>query len=96
MLRISLWSLLVTAAFALVFGVGGLLYGYSQTQQINVADYHWWFIPKDVTDLRRFLCAGYMHNSSYLGGLIAILVAWAFHVVVRVRTKDSVPDTRTR
>ncbi len=89
MLRVSLWSLLVTVAFTFLFGLGGLLYGYIRTAQINLAEYRGWFIPDDVTDMRRFLCAGYMHNSSYLGGVLAILVAWAFHIVVRLRTKDA-------
>jgi len=74
--------------FAL-FGLGGLLYGYFRTAHINAAEYSQWFIPGDVTDLRRFLCAGYMHNASYLGGVLAILVGWAFHIVVRVRTEDA-------
>lgn len=90
MLRISLWSLLVTVGFTLLFGLCGLLYGWLQTEHIEMAEYRGWFIPKDVTNLRRFLCAGYMHNSSYLGGLLGILVAWAFHVGIRVRTKDAV------
>jgi hypothetical protein len=89
MLRISLWSLVVIVAFTLLFGLCGLLYGYLQTMHVNVAEYRGWFIPDDVTDLRRFLCAGYMHNSSYLGGVLAIPVAWAFHIVVRARTKDA-------
>jgi hypothetical protein len=89
MLRVSLWSILVTVGFTLLFGLGGLLYGYFQTAHIDIAEYRGWFIPYDVTNLRRFLCAGYMHNSSYLGGVLGILVAWAFHIVVRVRTKDA-------
>jgi amino acid transporter len=89
MLRVSLWSVLVTVGFALLFGLCGLVYGYIQTSHIDVAEYRDWFIPDDVTDLRRFLCAGYMHNSSYLGGVLAIFVAWAFHIVVRVRTKNA-------
>lgn len=89
MLRVSLWSLLITVAFTLLFGLGGLLYGYIQTAHVDVAEYRGWFIPDDVTDLRRFLCAGYMQNSSYLGGVLAIFAAWAFHLVVRVRTKDA-------
>ena len=89
MLKVSLWSLLVTVGFTLLFGLCGLLYGYFQTQHIDVAEYRGWFIPDDVTNLRRFLCAGYMHNSSYLGGVLAILVAWAFHIVVRVRVRSA-------
>jgi hypothetical protein len=89
MLRVSLWSLMVTVGFTFLFGLCGLLYGYLRTEHIDPAEYRWWFIPKDVTDLRRFLCAGYMHNSSYLGGVLAILVAWAFHVVAKVRARDA-------
>lgn len=89
MLCISLWSLLVAVGFTLLFGLGGLLYGYAQTAHIDIAEYRGWFIPEDVTDLRRFLCAGYMHNSSYLGGVIAIFVAWAFHFVMRRRMKNA-------
>jgi hypothetical protein len=88
MLRISLWSLLVAVTFTLLFGLSGLLYGYMQTQHIDVAEYRGWFIPEDVIQRRRFLCAGYMHNSSYLGGVLAILVAWVFHAMVKLRTKD--------
>jgi hypothetical protein len=89
MLRVSLWSLLVAVGFTLLFGLGGLIYGYIQTAHIDLAEYRQWFIPDDLTDLRRYLCAGYMHNSSYLGGVLAILVAWAFHVIVKMRTHNA-------
>jgi len=87
--RISLWSFVVCVIFTLLFGLGGLFYGYVQTRAINPADYEGWYIPDGLVDLRRFLCAGYMHNSSYLGGTLAILVAWVFHIVVRIRTRNT-------
>jgi len=88
MLTVSCWSLLVTVAFTLLIGLTGLLYGCIQTRQINVAEYKNWYLPEGVTDLRRFLCAGYMHNASYLGGVLAIPVAWLFHVMVKTRSKS--------
>jgi hypothetical protein len=88
MLIVSLWSLLLVAGFTLLFGLGGLLYGYSRTRHIDIADYRGWYIPENVTNLRRFLCAGYMHNSSYLGGALAIPVAWAFHIVLKIRSSN--------
>jgi hypothetical protein len=94
MLRISLWSLLVTVGFTLLFGLCGLFYGYLQTRHINIAEYGGWFIPADVTDLRRFLCAGYMHNASYIGGVLAIPVAWAFHIAAWMRRKQGHEDSR--
>jgi hypothetical protein len=69
-----------------LFGLGGLLCGYFQTNTINLANYQDWFIPNDVVDLRRFLCVGYMHNASYLGGALSIFVACIFQVVVRIKT----------
>ncbi|HWB14079.1 MAG TPA: hypothetical protein VG826_32935 [Pirellulales bacterium] len=93
MFRMSLWSMLVAVLFTLLFGVGGLLYGYVQMAHIDLADYRGWFIPDDVVDLRRFLCAGYTHNASYLGGVIAVFVAWAFHGwrVAAARADESRP-----
>jgi amino acid transporter len=89
MFRVSLWSILVAVAFTLLFGLGGLLYGDIQTADIDLDDYRGWFIPDDVVDVRRFLCAGYMHNSSYLGGVLAVLVAWAFHGLCRGRERGA-------
>jgi hypothetical protein len=88
MLKVSLWSIMIAAGFTLCFGLCGLVYGYLQTRHVELAQYQNWFIPEDVTDLRRFLCAGYMHNASYLGGAFAIPVAWAFHVVTLLRARE--------
>jgi hypothetical protein len=85
MLKITLWSFAVVIAFTLLIGLCGLLYGWYETRNINLADYQGWFIPDDIVDLRHFLCAGYMHNSAYLGGTLAIFVAAVFHVVVRIK-----------
>ena len=79
MFKVSVWSFGVVVPFTLLFGLCGLFYGYLQTTTIKVAEYRGWFIPDDVVNLRRFLCAGYMHNSSYLGGVLAIVAAWILH-----------------
>jgi len=89
MLVVSIWSLGVVVGFTLLFGLCGLLYGVCRTSgsAINLADYQGWYIPEDVTDLRHYLRAGYMHNASYLGGVLAIVVAWIFHGIVRARAR---------
>jgi hypothetical protein len=86
MLRVLLWSILVACGFALIFALCGLAYGYLQTRNIDLADYRGWFVPQGVA-LRPFLCAGYMHNSAYLGGVLAIPVAWAFQVTIYMRRR---------
>jgi hypothetical protein len=85
MQRALIWSLLVIPAFTLTFALAGLAFGWGQTGTIDLANYRGWFIPAGVTEPRRFLCAGYMHNSAYLGGALSIPVAWLFHLIFRVR-----------
>jgi len=83
MLRALLWSLVVIVSFTLAFALFGLLYGYFRTEQLHLDAYQGWFIPPGLEDPRRFLCAGYMHNAAYLGGLLAVPVAWGFHFAFR-------------
>jgi hypothetical protein len=85
MFRVTVQSLWVTVGFTLMVGLAGLIYGYFRTRQIHLEEYQDWFIPEDVTELRRYLCAGYMHNSSYLGGALGIFAAWAYQWTAKLR-----------
>jgi hypothetical protein len=78
------WSVPFIVAFTLAVALAGLAYGWQQTEAINLATYRSWFVPHDVKELRRFLCAGYMHNSAYLGGALSVPAAWLFHVIFRM------------
>jgi hypothetical protein len=88
MLKITLWSYVIVIVVTFLTGLGGLEYGWIKTQTINLDDYQGWYIPNNLVDLRRFLCAGYVHNASYLGGIIAIFVAAIFQLVVKIRTRE--------
>jgi hypothetical protein len=81
--RSLLWSLPLIAGFTLAIALAGLAYGWLQTGTIERGSYTGWYIPQNVEDLRRFLCAGYMHNAAYLGGALSIPAAWLFHVIFR-------------
>ena len=70
MFRITFRAMLISIGFTLLFGLCGLIYGYCETASIDLTEYWNWYIPSDVVELRRFLCAGYMHNSAYLGGML--------------------------
>lgn len=85
MSRALIQSLIVIASFTMLVALAGLVYGWQQTGAIDLGSYRGWFIPRDVKELRRFLCAGYMHNSAYLGGGLSIAAAWLFHLIFRVR-----------
>ena len=88
MRRALLWSLLVIAIFTLTIALTGLAYGWGHTRTIDIGSYRGWFVPPDVDNLRRFLCAGYMHNSAYLGGVLSIPAAWLFHFVFRAHNSN--------
>ncbi len=91
MLRVSLCALAVVLVVTLACSVGGLAYGLLKTRDINLAEYRGWFIPENVVSLRRFLCAGYMHNASYLGGALGMIAAIAFQVLARMRASKPEP-----
>ena len=78
-------TLIIVAIFTMLVALAGLAYGWEQTATIDLNNYRGWFIPRDVKEIRRFLCAGYMHNSAYLGGVLSIVIAWLFHLTFRAR-----------
>jgi hypothetical protein len=86
MLRISIEAIFVAAAFTLFIGLCGLVFGFFETAHKDYVMY----VPEGVEHPRRFMCAGYMHNSSYLGGVLSIPIAWAYQVFRRSYPRDSV------
>jgi hypothetical protein len=89
MWRALMQSLVVTAVFVAALGAAGLLYGVFATRVIDLNEYRYWFVPPDVVGLRAFLCAGYLHNATYLGGALAVPVAWLFHFFYRRRVVEA-------
>ena len=60
----------VTAIAALIGAVWGAITFICFSSAVPEA----WFVPKGVQDLPAYLCAGAMHNASYLGGVVGLLV----------------------
>jgi hypothetical protein len=86
MRKAMLWSLVFIVGFTLASALCGLLYGYVQTEHFDPLAYRGWYVPRDLEHPRNFLCAGYMHNAAYLGGLLAIPAAWLFHWAYKGRS----------
>jgi hypothetical protein len=84
MQRALVWSIPVIVCLTLAIALVGLVYGWRQTGTINLVSYRLWYIPANTQELRRFLCAGYMHNAAYIGGALSIPAAWIFHLIFRV------------
>lgn len=89
MLKISLQAMCVAVIFTLFFGFCGLIYGFIQTTNIGISEYSNWYLPDNIENVRRFLCAGYMHNSAYLGGVLSIFVAWVYHFYMKRKESNN-------
>jgi hypothetical protein len=86
MRRALIWSIPVIVSLTLAIALAGLAYGWCQTGTINLASYRLWYVPANTQEVRRFLCAGYMHNAAYIGGALSIPGAWIFHLIFRVHS----------
>jgi hypothetical protein len=73
MLRETTDAFVVAALVAIGCGVLGLVVGWLGFDPAK--DYIDWWRPAGLTAPRRFFAAGMMHNGSYLGGVIGVLVA---------------------
>lgn len=77
------WSLVVLVAVTLLIGLAGLLVGWVFTRNPANVDRLTNFVRPGVENPRAFLCAGFMHDASYLGGVLGIPAAWVLHLCWR-------------
>jgi len=89
MFTISLQAMGVAVGFTLLFGLCGLLYGYLQTMNFDSSAVQSWYIPPHLSNPRAFLCAGYMHNAAYLGGVLSIPVVWTYQIFRRIKERST-------
>jgi hypothetical protein len=87
MARALLWSLPLACGIVLLVALCGLAYGWIATSSVDLSAYRGRYIPRNLSDPRAFLRAGYMHNAAYLGGAIAVPALWIFHAVWWWRTR---------
>ncbi|WP_196890190.1 hypothetical protein [Aureivirga sp. CE67] len=70
MLNFTFKSFIVTIKVALFFGFIGFVYG---KLFLDVNNLNWKF-PNNLIDVESYTIVGYMHNLSYLGGFIGLIV----------------------
>ncbi len=79
-LRTMLQTFFVVALTTLTVGLGALAYAYATFTPANIGPY-----SARITQPLAFARAGHMHNFSYIGGLIGIVVGVVFVLVQRWR-----------
>lgn len=80
MFKTTIKAFLLTIGIALVMGFIGLAYGKLFLTETNPN----WNLPPNLIDFNGFIMVGSMHNFSYLGGLVGLIVG----VVYSVREKN--------
>jgi hypothetical protein len=76
MLKVTIKAFAITILVAFLTGLLGLIYGKYYLADTNV---NWWF-PENLIDKESFISVGSMHNFSYLGGLVGLIVAIIYSV----------------
>lgn len=81
MYMISLKAMVLTIISAFVVGLIGLVYGKLYLADRKVS----WWLPDDLIDEANFIAVGSMHNFSYIGGIIGLIIA-ALYSIRRVNS----------
>lgn len=76
MFRTTLKANIITVIIAFAIGLIGLAYGKFYLAEAGVN----WRLPNNLIDTKNFIAVGSMHNFSYLGGLIGLIVGIIYSV----------------
>ena len=80
MVRSTLRAYGVLAVVAFAAGLVGLAYGWVIAGGAAAPHFAEWWRPEGLTAPRRFFAVGSMHNASYLGGAVGVLIAVTYQV----------------
>lgn len=83
MFKTTMKAFLLTTGVALLTGIIGLVYG----KLFLIKNRPNWNLPENVIDLDSFIMVGSMHNFSYLGGLIGLVIGIIYSVRQRIASK---------
>ena len=77
-------AFILTTIIALVTGIVGLIYGnlFLTKNRPN------WYLPENLIDFDNFIMVGSMHNFSYLGGLIGLIIGIIYSI--RQKRKNAI------
>tara|TARA_Y100000034_G_scaffold111039_1_gene143700 strand:+ start:69 stop:605 length:537 start_codon:yes stop_codon:yes gene_type:complete len=80
MLKVTLRAILIAVLATFLTGLIGLAYGKLYLADAGV---NWW-LPQNLVDTKNFIVVGSMHNFSYLGGILGLIIG----VIFSLKQKD--------
>ena len=73
--KVSFNALLIAILVTFITGILGLFYGFFFLSHKPRSNFEEWFIPYNLENFRNFIAVGSMHNFSYIGGFLGLIVA---------------------
>lgn len=86
MFQITFKAFLITILVALATGLVGLFYGFYFISDTP----NYWYLPEHIVYRKNFIAVGSMHNFSYLGGLLGLLVALVYSISQKITKRSKV------
>lgn len=84
MFQITMKASLMTIGIALIVGIIGLIYG----KLVLANNPPNWFLPDNLINPPNFIMVGSMHNFSYLGGLIGMIISIIYSIRKKKKSKN--------
>jgi hypothetical protein len=85
------YSYVIAFSVAFCFSITGIVLGYYVVNENNVSNYNHW-LWSGVKDPVQFVRVGYMHNASYIGGLVGMFTGLIFLTVKKYHYKKIEKD----
>ena len=73
--KVSFNALLIAILVTFITGILGLFYGFFFLSHQPRSNFEGWFIPYNLENFRNFIAVGSMHNFSYIGAILGLIVA---------------------
>ncbi len=73
--KVSFNALSIAILVTFITGILGLFYGFFFLSHQPRSNFEGWFIPYNLENFRNFIAVGSMHNFSYIGGILGLIVA---------------------
>lgn len=73
--KVSFNALLIAILVTFITGIFGLFYGFFFLSHQPRSNFEGWFVPYNLENFRNFIAVGSMHNFSYIGGILGLIVA---------------------
>ena len=90
MFIVTLKAFLLTMLLAFIAGLIGLAYGHFFLAHLPKADFTHWYIPENLSDFKSFIKVGSMHNFSYLGGVIGLVIGMVYTILQKPKLASAI------